>query len=76
MQDIIVHPNVTYIIGNHDYEFFYFAQKLTERKAEEKRMDYYQNETVCVVTGDMPTPLIREDMLPLVYQENCHIAID
>ncbi|MCI8923553.1 MAG: hypothetical protein HFI45_06070 [Lachnospiraceae bacterium] len=29
-----------------------------------------------MVTGHTPTSLIREDGLPLVYQENGHIAID
>ena len=166
MQDIMFRSNVTYIIGNHDYEFFYFAKKLMVRKEGEKRKDdmtedelsafvgwlqdgggitlrqfselslkdgrailkymadasayevledkgkkyilvhagiddfredrdleeydlldfissrpdyakrYYQDEAVCVVTGHTPTSLIREDGLPLVYQENGHIAID
>lgn len=166
IQDIMTRPNVTYIIGNHDYEFYYFTKKLTEKGADEDIKDelteeecaalagwlqdggsitlrqyaelsrkegqaileyladasiyevledkgktfilvhagidhfseerhleeydffdfissrpdytkrYYQSEAVCVVTGHTPTPLIREDGLPLVYQGNGHIAID
>lgn len=166
MQDIMARPNITYIIGNHDYEFFYFAKKLSARSAGKDAMNdmseeelyalagwlqdggsitlrqfselsvkdggaileyladasayevleeggkeyilvhagidnfredreleeydfldfissrpdytrrYYQREEVFVVTGHTPTPLIREDELPLVYQKNGHIAID
>lgn len=37
---------------------------------------YYQDKNIYVVSGHTPTPLIQKDRLPIVYQENGHIAID
>ena len=40
------------------------------------RRQYFPGGRIFLVTGHTPTPLIREDRKPLVYQENGHIAID
>lgn len=37
---------------------------------------YYPSKRIFLVTGHTPTPLIRKDKKPLIYQENGHIAID
>lgn len=34
------------------------------------------NMSIILVTGHTPTFLIREDGLPLIYEENGHIALD
>lgn len=37
---------------------------------------YFPSQRIFLVTGHTPTPLIRNDWKPLIYEENGHIAID
>ena len=37
---------------------------------------YFKNENTFLITGHTPTPVIREDKQPLVFEQNGHIAID
>lgn len=37
---------------------------------------YYRDENTILVTGHTPTALIREDKMPLIYDEKGHVAID
>ena len=37
---------------------------------------YFPNGRIILVTGHTPTPLIRMDRKPLIFQENGHIALD
>lgn len=50
------------------FDFIYARPDYTKR--------YYQDKNIYVVSGHTPTPLIRKDRFPIVYQGNGHIAID
>jgi serine/threonine protein phosphatase 1 len=50
------------------YDFIFYRADYTKR--------YFEDENTVLVTGHTPTFLIRGDKLPLVYEENGHIALD
>lgn len=50
------------------YDFIFYRADYTKR--------YFEDANTVLVTGHTPTFLIREDQLPLVYEENGHIALD
>ena len=54
-----------------EYDYFDFIEG---RMDYDKR--YYADENTFIITGHTPTPFIRKDHKPLVYQANGHIAID
>jgi len=71
---ILVHGG----LGNFD-----ISKELNEYEAEDllwTRPDYskkyFPGDRIILVTGHTPTPNIRKDKLPLVYEENGHLAID
>lgn len=57
--------------GLEEYDFFDFIES---RMNYDKR--YYSDDNIFIISGHTPTPFIRTDHKPLVYQGNGHIAID
>ena len=71
---LLVHAGIDNFSEDRDLDEYDFFDFISSRPDYTQR--YYQSEAVYVVTGHTPTPLIREDGLPLVYQGNGHIDID
>lgn len=81
--EILEEKEKTYLLVHAGLNHFSEEKELYEYELEDiiwHRTDYtkryFQNPDVIVVTGHTPTPLIREDGQPLVYQENGHLALD
>lgn len=81
--EILEEKEKTYLLVHAGLNHFSEDKELYEYELEDiiwHRTDYtkryFQNPDVIVVTGHTPTPLIREDGQPLVYQENGHLALD
>lgn len=81
--EILEEEEKTYLLVHAGLNHFSEEKELYEYELEDiiwHRTDYtkryFQNPDVIVVTGHTPTPLIREDGQPLVYQENGHLALD
>lgn len=71
---ILVHAGLHEFEEGKDLEEYDFIDFIFHRTDYGKR--YFQDENTVLVTGHTPTCLIREDKLPLVYEENGHVAID
>lgn len=71
---ILVHAGLNGFQEDKKLEEYDFTDFLYYRADYEKR--YFRDKSTYLMTGHTPTPLIREDKKPLVYQENGHIAID
>lgn len=75
--------NKKYILTHAGIDGFEEEKKLEEYMVTDfifGRIDYkkrfYSDKNTYMVTGHTPTPLIRVDKKPCIYQENGHIAID
>lgn len=71
---ILVHAGLHEFEEGKDLEEYDFTDFIFYRTDYGKR--YFQDENTVLVTGHTPTCLIREDKLPLVYEENGNVAID
>lgn len=71
---VLVHAGIQGFDERKDLDAYDFKDFIFCRTDYEKR--YYEDENVFVVTGHTPTPLIRSDRQPRVYQGNGHIALD
>lgn len=72
-----------YILAHAGIRGFEEGKPLDEYGVDDflwKRPDYgkqfFQDENRILVTGHTPTPLIRDDRQPVIYQESGHLAID
>lgn len=71
---ILVHAGLNNFSSTKEIDEYLLDDILWVRPDYKKR--YYPNEKIFLVTGHTPTPLIRDDKKPLVYEKNGHIAID
>lgn len=71
---ILIHAGIDNFNKNKSLDEYNFFDFIYARPDYTKR--YYQDPNTYLVTGHTPTPLIRKDLLPIVYQEKGHIAID
>lgn len=71
---VLVHAGIKNFSADKELDEYDPTDFLWERADYGRR--YYPSERIFLVTGHTPTPLIRKDRKPLVYQENGHIAID
>ena len=71
---ILVHAGIENFSPDRELDEYAAIDFLLERADYGKR--YYPSEHIFLVTGHTPTPLIRNDKKPMVYQGNGHIAID
>ena len=71
---ILVHADLHGFEEDKDLDDYALGDFIFHRAEYGKR--YFKDENTVVVTGHTPTVLIREDKMPLVYQENGHVAID
>ena len=83
LYETIEHNNTLYILVHGGLGNFDISKELNEYKPEEllwERPDYgkeyFPGERIVLVTGHTPTPYIRKDKLPLVYEGHGHVAID
>ena len=81
--DVVECGNKRFILAHAGIENFHEDKSLEDYDMEDflwNRTDYgrklFSNDRSFLVTGHTPTPLIRPDRRPLVYEENGHIAID
>lgn len=56
-------------LDEYDITDFVFARAVYTKR-------YFPGENTFLVTGHTPTPVIREDKQPLIYEANGHIAVD
>ncbi len=73
-QLFLVHAGIQNFQEQKDLEQYELPDFIFGRTDYSQR--YYKDFRKIVVTGHTPTPLIRSDSRPLVYQGNGHIAID
>jgi serine/threonine protein phosphatase 1 len=71
---ILVHAGINNFDEEKELEDYTLHDLVFCRMDYSKR--YFADENTFIVTGHTPTPIIREDKKPLVYEENGHIAID
>lgn len=71
---ILVHADLHGFEEDKDLDDYALGDFIFHRAEYGKR--YFKDENTVVVTGHTPTVSIREDKMPLVYQENGHLAID
>ena len=71
---ILVHAGFSNFSPDKDLDEYHIMDLVWDRPDYSKR--YLDNENVFFVSGHTPTPLIRKDQAPYVYEENGHIAID
>lgn len=71
---ILVHAGFDNFNPDKDLDDYDIMDLVWKRPDYSKR--YVDNENVFVVSGHTPTPLIRDDQAPYVYEGNGHIAID
>ena len=71
---ILVHAGLNGFEESKDIEEYSLADLLYDRVDYDRR--YYSDKNIFLVTGHTPTPVIREDKQPLVYEKNGHIALD
>ena len=71
---ILVHGGMNNFEEEKDLEDYSLYDLVFSRMDYSKR--YFADENTYIITGHTPTPFIREDKKPLVYEENGHIAID
>ena len=81
--ETIEHNEKLYILVHSGLGNFDISKELDEYEPEEliwERPDYdreyFPGGRIVLVTGHTPTPYIREDKQPLVYEAHGHIAID
>lgn len=71
---ILAHADIHGYEDWKSFEDYALADFIFYRADYQKR--YSSDENTVIVTGHTPTFLIREDRLPLIYNENGHLAID
>ncbi len=71
---VLVHAGINEFAEDKEWEEYSLADLLFYRADYKKR--YFSNENKFLVTGHTPTPRLRADKKPLVYEENGHIALD
>jgi len=71
---ILVHAGFNNFLPDKDLDDYDIMDLVWERPDYNTR--YFENDNVFVISGHTPTPLIRADQAPYVYEGNGHIAID
>ena len=71
---VLAHADLHGFQEEKDLEDYALEDLIFYRADYEKR--YYKDENTILVTGHTPTFLIREDKMPLIYNEKGHVAID
>ena len=71
---VLVHAGLNGFEEDKDMEDYSLADLLFYRADYTKK--YFNAESKLLVTGHTPTPRLRADKKPLVYEENGHIALD
>lgn len=71
---ILVHAGIEGFEEGKELEKYEIADFVSGRIDYEKRL--YFDENTYIITGHTPTPAIRKDKQPLIYEGNGHIAID
>lgn len=71
---ILAHAGIDNFSEEKSLETYDFYDFIEGRMNYDKR--YYSDENTFIITGHIPTPFIRKDHKPLIYQANGHIAID
>ena len=71
---VLVHAGIHQFREDKDLSEYDFTEFLHWRADYTKR--YFQDPSTYLVTGHTPTPFIRSDRKPIVFQENGHIALD
>lgn len=71
---VLVHAGIKNFSADKELDEYDPTDFLWERTDYERR--YYSSDRIFLVTGHTPTPVIRKDRKPLVYQDNGHIAMD
>lgn len=71
---VLVHAGIDHFSPKKELDTYQVSDFLWHRPDYGKR--YFPSKRIFLVTGHTPTPLIREDRKPLIYQSNGHIAID
>lgn len=73
-QYILAHGGIENFSPDKPLEEYDIADFVFARADYSKR--YFEDKNIFLVTGHTPTPLIREDKQPLIFEGNGHIAID
>lgn len=71
---ILVHAGIRDFDKKKELDEYDLYDFLWERADYSRK--YFSSKKIKLVTGHTPTPLIRDDSLPKVFQENGHIALD
>ena len=71
---VLVHAGIENFSADKDLDEYTPEDFLWERADYTRR--YFPGNRIYLVSGHTPTPLIRPDKKPLVYEGNGHIAID
>lgn len=81
--ETIEHNKKLYVLVHGGLGNFDLSKELDEYEPEELLWErpnydreYFPSGRIVLVTGHTPTPYIREDKLPLIYEGHGHIAID
>lgn len=81
--ETIEYNNKLYVLAHGGLANFDISKELDEYKPEDflwerpnYSREYFPGGRIVLVTGHTPTPYIREDKLPFVYEGNGHLAID
>lgn len=71
---VLVHGGIHGFREDRKLNSYDFSDLIFYRADYSKR--YYQDRNTFLVTGHTPTLVVREDGLPLVYEQHGHIAVD
>lgn len=71
---VLVHAGLNNFDESKNWEDYELIDLLFHRADYTKR--YFSDENTFLVTGHTPTPRLRADKKPLVYEENGHIGLD
>lgn len=71
---ILVHAGLSNFAPTKEMDEYTLDDLIWEHANYDKQ--YFPGGKIHLVTGHTPTPLMRSDKKPLVYEENGHIAID
>lgn len=81
--EAVQHNDALYIMVHGGIDQFDPTKELEEYDPQDflwcranYRRRYYASDRIHLVTGHTPTPLIRKDKQPLIFQENGHLALD
>lgn len=83
LYETIEHNKKLYVLVHGGLDNFDISKELDEYEPEELLWgrpdydrEYFPGGKIILITGHTPTPCIRKDKKPLVYEENGHVAID